>query len=286
MRRVVILGLIVMAALTSLGLILPAIQRARQEEEMRRCQNHLRQIGSFAIIHSTLPGEAVPIKAQEFFPSATVPNAELAVDQRLSWYVLILGALEEGPTEPGKPPRPRKPTAFTELIKEFDVKQPWNAEQHLKIARVRLPQAHCPAQAFSTPEDQPAVCNYLGNGGIGLDAPELPLDKAGKRAGVFRYSTPTPLEAIVNGDGASNTIAFIETATDLGPWIRGGPATIRCLDPEQQPYLGVGRPYSGCHARKGNFAFADGSVRVFTDSTNAQLFRSLLTMQGGDSFID
>ncbi len=286
MRRVIILGLIVMGVLIALGIILPGIQRAREEEEMRRCQNHLRQIGSFAIIHSTLPGEPVPLKAQESFPSATIPNPELPIDQRLSWYVLIISALEQGPVEPGKPPQPRKPTAVTDLIKEFDIKQPWNVEPNLKIARVRLPQAHCPAQTFSTPENQPAVCNYLGNGGIGLDAPELPLDKAGKRAGVFRYNTPTPLESIVNGDGASNTISFIETAVDLGPWIRGGQATIRCLDPDQQPYLGVGKRYSGCHARKGNFAFADGSVRVFTDTTNAELFRSLLTMQGGDALID
>jgi prepilin-type processing-associated H-X9-DG protein len=280
------IGLILMAGLMLLGIILPAVQRARQEEEMRRCQNHLRQIGSFAIIHSTLPGEPVPQKANPFFPSATIPNEKLTFDQRLSWYVLILSALDQGPIEPGIPPQKKKATAFTDLIKEFDVRQPWNADVHLKIARMTLAQAHCPAQTLNTPGDQPALCNYLGNGGIGADAPQLPIDKAGKRAGVFRYDTPTPLEVLVNGDGASNTISFIETAMDLGPWIRGGPSTIRCLDPDQQPYLGAGRRYSGCHIRKGNFAFADGSVRVLTDTTNAEFFRSLLTIQGDDGLID
>lgn len=286
MRRVVLIGLILMAALVLLGIILPAVQRAREVEEMRRCQNNLRQIGSFAIIHSTLPGEPVPLKAHTYFPSATIANENLTFDQRLSWYVLTLSALEQGPIEPGAPPQKKKATAFAELIKEIDVTQPWNAEVHWKIGLTRLPQAHCPAQTLSTASDQPALCNYLGNGGIGADAPEMPLDKAGKRAGVFRYDTPTPLEAIINGDGTSNTISFIETATDLGPWIRGGTSTIRCLDPVQQPYLGAGKRYSGCHIRKGNFVFADGSVRVFSDTTNAEFFRSLLTMQAGDDLIE
>ena len=286
MRRVVLICLLLFAVLMALGIILPAVQRARVDEEMRRCQNHLRQIGSFAIIHSTLPGEPVPLKAHTFFPSATIPNADLAFDQRLSWYVLILGALEQGPVEPGKPPPKKAPTPFAELMKHIDVKQPWNAPRHTQISRTLLTQAHCPAQKLATAADQPALCNYLGNGGIGADAPALPLDKAGIRAGAFRYDTPTPLQAFVDGDGASNTISFIETAVDLGPWMQGGPATIRCLDAEKVPYLGLGRRYSGCHLRKGNFAFADGSVRVFSDSTNAEFFRSLLTVNGADGLID
>jgi prepilin-type processing-associated H-X9-DG protein len=280
------IGLLLIGVLILLGIILPAVQRARQDEELRRCQNHLRQIGSFAIIHSTLPGEAVPLKASTSFPSATIPNEHLTFDQRLSWYVLILSALDQGPIEAGAPAAKKKQTAFTDLIREFDVKQPWNADVHLKIARTRLTQALCPAQTVPAESDQPALCNYLGNGGIGADAPEQPLDKSGKRAGAFRYDTPTPLVTIINGDGASNTISFIETTSNLGPWIRGGPSTIRCLDLAQEPYFGARKQYSGCHVRKGNFAFADGSVRTFTDTTNPEFFRSLLTLQGGDQLID
>ena len=286
MRRFVIIGLILFGGLTAMGLILPAIQQARQQEEMRRCQNNLRQIGSFAILHSALPGQPVPPKALSFLPNATIPNANLTFDMRLSWYVLTLGALEQGQTELGKAAQPKRATVFVDLLKEFDVQQPWNAEPHLKIARTRLPQSQCPAQRHRTPADQLALCNYLGNGGIGEDAPELAIDKAGRRAGAFRYDDATPLDAFGNGDGASNTIAFIEAAARIGPWIQGGVSTIRCLDPDQPPYLGSGKLYSGCHARKGNFTFADGSVRVFTDSTNAEFFRSLLTIQGGETLID
>lgn len=286
MRRVVLIALILFAALTLLGIILPAVQRARQEEELKRCQNHLRQIGSFAIIHSTLPGEPVPLKAQTFFPSATVPNDMHMYDQRLSWYVYTLSALDQGPIEPGAPLPKKKETELTALVRDIDVKQPWNAETNRKAARTRLLQALCPAQPLPDESDQPAICNYLGNGGIGVDAPLLPLDKSGARAGVFRYDTQTSLEAIINGDGASNTISFVESTTNLGPWIRGGPATIRCLDSNQTPFLGPGKQYSGCHIGKGNFVFADGSVRIFTNTTSADFFRSLLTMQGADQLFD
>lgn len=287
MRRFILIVLIGMAILTALGILLPGIQRAREEEEMRRCQNHLRQIGSFAIFHSTLPGQPVPLKAQDFFPSATIMNADLQLDQRLSWYVLTLSALDQGPIDPNaKTPQPRKTTPITGLLPEIDVKQAWNAGPNAKVARARLSQALCPAQFQGASADEPALCNYLGNGGIGNETPTLALDKAGKRAGVFRYESPTPLEAIANGDGASNSISFIETTTNLGPWMQGGLATIRCLDPDKPPFLGPGKLYSGCHHNKGNYVMADGSLRVITDSIDPQIFRALLTNQGGETQFD
>ena len=126
------------------------------------------------------------------------------------------------------------------------------------------------------------MTNYFGNGGVGLDTPTLTIEEAARNAGVFRYNTPTPLEIIRDGDGLSNTISIVESARDIGPWLRGGPSTIRCLDPQQPFTLGHGQYYSGCHRGRGNFAFADGSVRVMTDSIHPPFFRALLTIQGGE----
>lgn len=280
MGRVVIILLAILAALTALGLIIPAIMRTRSDEEMRRCQNHLRQIGAFGLFHSTKPGEPLPPEAQRFFPAGTVVNAELTPSQRMSWYVLVLSALDQGPPEPGA--QRKKPLQFAELMKDIDPTQSWDADTHQRLARTRLVVALCPAQAVD-PSDRPAPTNYVGAAGLGVETPALGLDEAGAKAGVFRYDTPTSLDVIINGDGLSNSLSLLETAKDTGPWIQGGPTTVRSLAAPGPPYLGSGAPFSGCHRGRGNFAFADGSVRVLTDKTSPAFFRALLTIRGGEA---
>ena len=281
MSRIIAIVLILLVALTVVGIILPAIGKAREEEEVRRCQNHLRQIGSIGLFHTTMPGQPIPLEARSYFPPGTVLNPALTPEQRLSWYLLTLSAIDQGSPEPG-PAKKRKATPFLDLMKDMDVKEPWDAEPNQKLGRMRLVVALCPGQRVEADADQYAVTNYLGNGGIGPGTPQLTIEEAARNAGVFRYNTPTPLETIRDGDGLSNTIAIVESARNIGPWLRGGPSTIRCLDPNQPFTLGPGQFYSGCHRGRGNFAFADGSVRVLTDSTHPPFFRALLTIQGGE----
>jgi prepilin-type processing-associated H-X9-DG protein len=284
MSRIVGIVLIVLALFIAAGLILPAIYRARADEEMRRCQNNLRQIGSLGLSHSTMPGEPVPPKALDYFPAGTIYQADLKPEQRLSWYALILGALDRGDVEPGA--KRKKPLQFEELMKAIDVTKPWDAEINQPLGRTRLTQAICPSQYTQLGPDQYSLTNYIGNGGIGLSTPALSLDEAGPKAGVFRYDTRTPLEVIRDGDGLSNTIAVLETTRDIGPWIRGGPTTVRGLDVGAPPFLGKGAAYSGCHRDKGNFGFADGSVRVLTDNIDPAVFQALLTIRGGEKEVD
>ena len=285
MSRIIAVVLIFLAVLIGIGIILPAISKAREEAEFRRCQNHLRQIGSIGLFHSSLPGQPIPLEARSYFPAGTVVNAELTPEQRLSWYLLTLSAIDQGSPEPG-PAKKRKATPFIDLLKDIDINKTWDAESNQQLGRTRLVVALCPGQRLDGGLDQPAMTNYFGNGGIGLDTPSLTIEEAARNAGVFRYNTPTPLETIRDGDGLSNTISLVESARDLGPWLRGGPATIRCLDPQLPFALGQGQYYSGCHRGRGNFAFADGSVRVMTDTTHPSLFRALLTILGGEKEVD
>ena len=281
MSRIIAVVLIFLAVLTGIGIILPAISKAREEEEIRRCQNHLRQIASIGLFHTTMPGQPIPLEAKSYFPAGTVMNPELTPEQRLSWYLLTLSAIDQGSPEPGAAKK-RKATPFIDLMKDIDINKAWDAEANQKLGRTRLVVALCPGQRLELGPDQPALTNYFGNGGIGLDTPTLTIEEAARNAGVFRYNTPTPLDVIRDGDGLSNTISIVESARDIGPWLRGGPATIRCLDPNQPLALGQGQYYSGCHRGRGNFAFADGHVSVMTDSTNPAFFRALLTIQGGE----
>jgi prepilin-type processing-associated H-X9-DG protein len=275
MGRIVVVALILLVAVVAIGIVLSGISRARQEEEFRRCQNNLRELGLTGLSHSTVPGQAAPIEPNNYYPPGTLVNPNLLPDQRLSWYALVLAPIDQGP--PGPAP---KPLRFADMLKEIDVAKPWDAEVHQRLARMRLNVAICPAQRPDAGENQPALANYLGNGGIGPGTAALPLSEAGTKAGVFRYDTPTPFDKI--SDGLSNTILLVESARGLGPWLRGGPSTIRSLDPDVPPYLGPGRLYAGCHQGRGNFAIADGSVRVISNQVNPAVFRAMLTINGAE----
>jgi len=283
MGRVVVIVLILVALLLTAGIMLPAVYRARNEEEFRRCQNHLRQVGNVGLFHSVTPGDPVPTRALEYLPAGTLGPERFAPEQRLSWYPLIMSAIEVNPAV--APEQRRSDTPMLGLLRGLDVQQAWDAPANQKMAKTKLVVALCPAQRPTPTMDGFERTNYLGNGGLGANTPALSIEEAGGKAGVFRYDIRTPIEAIRDGDGLSNTISIVETARDLGPWLSGGPATIRCLEGDDPP-LGPGRMYAGCHPNRANFAFADGSVQVKSIQMDPVVFRAMLTIQGGDSEAD
>jgi prepilin-type processing-associated H-X9-DG protein len=281
MSRIVGVILVLVLLMLALGIIIPAVYQSRDKEEMARCQDNLRRIGSFGVFHSALPNKPPPLNADSYFPAGTIVNLQLAPEDRLSWYVTIVAAVEKGPPEDEKSHK-KKSFPVAELLKSVDDQQPWNADAQHSLAYTSLNFLVCPGRLPQTPADQPAPTNYVGNGGLGVETAAIPVELAGEKAGVFRYDSPTPLELIRNGDGLSNTISILETSQNLGPWIRGGPSTVRSLD-GQPPFLGVDAPFGGNHRGRGNYSFADGSARVLTDQTDPAVFRALLTIQGRET---
>ncbi len=74
---------------------------------------------------------------------------------------------------------------------------------------------------------------------LDLAQTRLTLAPSHPRAGVFGYDRVTQMQDVT--DGASTTMMLAETATASGPWTAGGPATVRGLDPNRQPYIGHAR---------------------------------------------
>src|SRR5581483_12164631 len=72
-----------------------------------------------------------------------------------------------------------------------------------------------------------AATHYVAMSGIGLDAATQPAGTPGN--GFMGYDRLTSWAMIK--DGTSNTIALMETRSNLGPWARGGSSNVRGFDP-------------------------------------------------------
>ena len=138
--------------------------------------------------------------------------------------------------------------------------------------------ASCPTSWSPTAPGTIHPANYVGMAGLGVDAPSLP--KPHKRAGIFgddRTVAPADVK-----DGLANTMMVAESSAPSGPWFAGGRHTVRGLDPDRQPYIGVGRQFGGIHGEGANVLMADGTVRYLKGSIDPQVFEALSTMAGGE----
>jgi prepilin-type processing-associated H-X9-DG protein len=261
------------------GLVLTWITSARLKSERIGCENHLRQLGLFGVQHASPPGRGMPNHPLEELPPGTFQNPALPPDQRMSWYAYMLNVLVEGPPTPEPDVKHHRPAGLADLMPKLDPASPWDSAANAPLANYRLAVAICPAQVRDYAPNSPVPTNYIAVGGLGLDTPARSLEDAGSLAGAYRYNGPTPFSAIK--DGLQQTAQIVETTADLGPWLRGGPSTLRGLDERAEPYVGPDRPFGGCHPGGVYVSMADGSVRFVKDTIMPPVFRAMFTIAGG-----
>jgi len=242
------------------GVVVSLLMSGRGKSERASSQNNLREIAAFAVWHHAMPGQPLPPEQKVRFPVGTIVNPDLTPDQRLSWFVTLLPALDH---------RKLAPSSIGPAI---DLAKAWDVEPNRTLGAQRIKVFVSPSRL---PAD-PAFTNYVGNAGLGIDAATLPADSP--RGGIFRYDVGLTVDMVK--DGLSHTIMVAETNDQLGPWIRGGPSTVRGLDEKRRPYIGDGAPYGGVLPDGANFAYADGSVRFLVNGTSAAVLRSQLTASG------
>jgi prepilin-type processing-associated H-X9-DG protein len=121
------------------------------------------------------------------------------------------------------------------------------------------------------------ITHYVALSGIGRDAAGRPAGAAGN--GFMGYDRRTSMAMLK--DGAANTIALMETRSDLGPWARGGASNLRGFDPADVPLHGDGRPFGG-HPEGMHAAMADGSVRFIRPSIEPSKLAAAITIAGGE----
>jgi prepilin-type processing-associated H-X9-DG protein len=272
MKRYVVVAVIAVGLFALVGFLITAIPKARMAADDLSCKNNLREIGLFAAQNSDPHFDRA--KAMSSVPAGTIPNGRLPVDERLSWYVTVM---------PGFDQRRQNTASFLEGL---DRTAGWNAEKNQAAARTKVVALLCPGNPPAVPADQPAVTSYVGIGGLGTDAPSLvwlPDGTPTTRSGCYRFDAPTPFESIT--DGLSQSLLIGERSNELGSWLAGGPATVRGLDngPDARLLQGAGGQFGGCHPAGANWAFADGSVRLFTDRVDPKVLYGLSTIAGKDN---
>lgn len=292
MRQRVGILFVGLMVILSVGMLLVLLQKHRANQNLMYSINNLRELSQFTELYvSTLPTPTKPdldarwnlgndpkfrptpadklreIGIQPVIPAGTVVNATLPVDQRLSWVVPLLPTFNQS----------RQDT--TVVLSQIDQTVAWNSEKNQTAAQTPISVLVSYASPPVRQPGNPAVTQYVGSGGLGLDAVTLPASD--KRAGCFRYDATTSFGAITDGLGQS--ILFAEVSQNLGPWMQGGTATVRCFDqsPNAVVPIGPGGQFGGNHVGGGLFSYADHSVRFLTVRTNPTVLSMMFTIAGG-----
>jgi len=276
--RYVVLGVILIIAA---GLLLLVVMNSRMKSDRIGCENHLREIGLLGVRHASEPGKEMPPNKRSELPPGTFLNSALAIEDRMSWYAYMLNVIHEGVpnADEATKQKHRKPAGLGDVLENFDRFGKWDSPRNAKIANYRLAAAICPARVGDLAAGQYPHSNYIANGGLGVDTPRLSAEEAGKKAGAYRYDSTTPDTLIT--DGLRQTAQFIETTHEVGPWLRGGPTTLRGLDESASPYIGAGRLIGGCHPGGAYASMADGSIQFVKETISLDVFRAMLTRAGG-----
>ncbi len=258
MRRISIRKMMLVIAVLADGFGVSALVTRwvdRQIERGRRaqCEIQAKNVVLAILGYANLKGE---------FPAGTWPNPGLAPKDRLSWYGTISAYLD-----------------YPVASENIDWSQPWDVGINATIACMK-PGVRCPGQVVASTSLVPT--NYIGIAGRGMDA--LLLPKGDPRNGVFGYDRQTAIADVK--DGLGTTMLVAESGRVSASWLAGGLATVRGLDPDEQPYLGSGRQFGGRHHGGAVIGLADGSVRFVSESIDPRIFEALSTIAGGEEIPD
>ncbi len=273
-RRMIGAAVITAVGLGMIWMAAKKLEAIQANAEQRECENRLR------IIAMALRSE---VSACGTFPRGTVVYPELSPENRLSWMTSMLQHYGLSERKPVFDPTRSWDSATNQRPKWRN----WDAlndEEPGEATRQVLPVMTsflCPShrEGGGNLVIQPSFTSYVGIAGLGADAPALPIGHL--HCGVFGYDRATKPSDIT--DGLATTIAVIETTRANGPWMAGGPPTVRGVDPLHRPYIGQGCQFGGLHRGEASALFADGSVRPLSVTIAPRVFEALSTIAGGET---
>lgn len=300
----VVIGLVAVLA----GLLLPAIQMAREAARQAKCKNNIRQIALGLLNHEAARG-SFPPGYYGTLQVADTPHLDFRYEGSLAGHLLhVLGYVELGDLD------------FKLRQNSVNPFQPhtarwWDTDYASLIQRTRLPLFECPSLAVdaavsrvyaaepwdvsyvwyfdSSPLPNAGFTSYLGNGGLsGRNLGTRP-----EQLGVFYVNSKVKSRDI--RDGATHTFLVGE--------VRGGgddserhriPRSLNYLASspaksrwgfwkEPDPFAGSGHgvsTYGSVHAAGViQMGFADGSVSSLSATTDDEIVIALSTVAGAEA---
>jgi prepilin-type N-terminal cleavage/methylation domain-containing protein/prepilin-type processing-associated H-X9-DG protein len=310
--------LVVIAIIAVLvGLLLPAVQKARAMANRARCQNNLKQIGLALHLYADTKESLPPgyIYQSLSSPAPAPPQRNLNGSRRFdrppprppgasgqpnspgwSWAALILDDLEQG-----------------NLARQINYGLPVEAVGNLPARTALLQMYTCPSDlstgVFTVQTELNANLGTAATNSYAacFGAGGLPNTQPDSGNGVFSRNSRTRFTDIT--DGTSNTMMIGERAALLAqaPWagvmtggtIRTTPgAPVYTSVVELAPVMVLARvgtktlnsPYSepydffSPHGQVVNFVFADGSVHALNTGIDLAVLQGLATIAGGETF--
>jgi len=234
-----------------IGLLLPAVQSAREAARRIQCQSNLKQMGiALQAFHST----------HNKFPAGKLDVQGLGH----SWCTFLLPHLEQ-----------------SALAEQFDMSRPWNDEpSNADAARMSLSLFRCASSPFQF-EGGMDYCGITGGTQGGLPFGDGRTEALGSGVLVtVNVTTPSFVSFRDITDGTSNTICISESVgrnDDTGRWASGDNLVATDVNPVNTPGKLSSFHPGGVHAQR-----ADGSGMFISSSIDLKVLGALSTCNGGE----